>query len=94
MRVKFNTSKTYPPVIERNQTKKGPYSKGHPGWGVCYQRSGAIEVDPRLRPLDYLDTLIHELMHREMPLLREEFVTEVATVIAKELWEKNFRRIQ
>jgi hypothetical protein len=40
-----------------------------------------------------MDTLIHELLHREFCFLREEVVGEVATVIAKELWEKNFRRL-
>ena len=80
-------------MVER-PLSRSPY-KGNPVWGHCdSDNTGAIEIDPRLRPLDYLDTLVHELLHREFCFLREETVTAVATVIARELWEKGFRRIQ
>lgn len=70
---------------------RNPY-KGNPFWGHCDSfNTGAIEIEPRLSDLDFLDTLIHELLHREFFFLREEVVCSVATVIAKELWEKQYR---
>jgi hypothetical protein len=94
MRVGPNHSKKFPPVVERSLSRD-PYGPKNAMWGRCDSaNTGAIEIDPRLSSLHYLDTLIHELLHREFCFLREEVVTEVATVIAKELWEKNFRRLK
>jgi hypothetical protein len=92
-RVGPNTAKIIPPVVEI-KLSKNPYGRGNPAWGYCYSLSnGVIEIDPRLKSKDYLDTLVHELLHRELCFLREEHVGSVATLIAKELWEKGFRRI-
>jgi len=91
MRVGPNHSKKFPPVIER-KLSKNPY-RGNPRWGQCDSfQTGVILIDPRLKPLDYMDTIIHELLHREFCFLREEVVTQVATVIGRELWEKGYRR--
>jgi hypothetical protein len=93
MRVSPNKSKKFAPVVERNLSRD-PYKGKDTVWGHCDSfNTGAIEIDPRLSSLHYMDTLIHELLHREFCFLREEVVGEVATVIAKELWEKNFRRL-
>ena len=92
-RVAPSKSKTFPQIVE-TELSKNPYGSGNPTWGECDSfGSGVIRIDPRLGPLDYCDTLIHELLHREFCFLREETVTEVATLIAKELWEKGFRRL-
>ncbi len=92
MRVGPNKSKRFPPVIEtrlsRNPKKRGALL------GQCDSfNTGAILIEARQTSLDFLDTLIHELLHREFCFLREEVVTEVATVITKEIWEKGFRRV-
>jgi hypothetical protein len=94
MRVSPNKSKKFPPVVE-TKLSRDPYKGKDTVWGRCDSaNTGAIVIDPRLSSLHYMDTLIHELLHREFCFLREEVVGEVATVIAKELWEKNFRRLK
>ena len=94
MRVGPNHSKKLPPVRERNLSRD-PYGAKNAKWGHCDSFfTGAIEIDPRLSSLHYLDTLVHEVLHREFCFLREEVVGTVATIIAKEIWEKNFRRLK
>ena len=61
-------------------------------WGLCYD-DGHIEIDPRLRPKDYLDTLIHELLHHHFPDLEEEDVEIIGTRIASEVWRAKYRRV-
>lgn len=93
MRVAPNkTRKRFPRIVER-ELSKNPYGGGNVPWGQCYLETGKIEIDPRLGPQDFLDTLIHELLHREFCFLGEEIVDEVATIIAKEIWKKHYRRI-
>jgi len=62
-------------------------------YGIAYS-NGVIEVDPRQDPQEYLDTLIHELLHQAAPTsyLDEEAVVEVAQVLTKHLWESGYRR--
>ena len=62
-------------------------------YGIAYS-DGVIEVDPRQDPREYLDTLIHELLHQAAPTsyLDEEAVVEVARVLTKHLWESGYRR--
>jgi len=62
-------------------------------WGLCYD-DGQIEIDPRLESKDYLDTLIHEMLHHHFPELEEEDVEMIATKMAKELWKANYRKIK
>ncbi len=80
-------------IIEKPLSQKSPYRKGRAVWGEC-DPDGTIRIDSRLKPQHFLDTLIHELLHREIPDLSEECVQETAEIIAKHLWEKNFRRLQ
>lgn len=91
MRISPNRSKKFAPVVER-KLSKNPYGRGEPIWGLCDSfYSGGVQIDPRLRDFDYLDTMIHELLHREFFFLREEIVNSVATIIAKELWKRQYR---
>ena len=45
----------------------------------------AIWIATQQKPLDVLDTIIHELLHAALPDLCEESVLETATDIAKVL---------
>jgi len=62
-------------------------------WGLCYD-DGKIEIDPRLASKDYLDTLIHELLHHHFPDLEEEDVETIATRITSEIWKAGYRRMK
>jgi hypothetical protein len=56
--------------------------------------NGLIEIDPRQGAQEYLNTLIHELLHREFPDLSEGAVIRGADRISWELWKYPYRRIK
>lgn len=61
--------------------------------GYC-KPNGKIVIDYRLKAFRYMETLVHELLHRHIPMASEEWVTANATIIAAALWEKRIRRIE
>jgi hypothetical protein len=68
------------------------------GWsggllGHCYP-SGLIEIDPRQDEQEFLNTLVHELLHREQPDLSETAVIRIADWISWELWKFEYRRLR
>ena len=75
-----------PRVVER---KLGRYK----AWGTC-SSDGEIEIDPRQKPKEYLDTLIHELLHWISPKMSERKVRASARLITAELWTRGFRKIE
>lgn len=62
--------------------------------GYAYQEEARIEIDPRQQSKEFLDTLIHELIHCFFPMLGEEYVEKMSTKIANQIWSKGYRRIQ
>ena len=54
--------------------------------------NGFIELDPRQEPLEFLDTFIHEMLHRELPDLSEEAVERSASRMAWDLWKHGYRK--
>ena len=54
---------------------------------------GLVEIDPRLESKEYLDTLIHEMLHHHFPELSESEVLTIATCMANQIWAKNYRRL-
>lgn len=66
----------------------------HNAWGLFYHASKKIEIDPRQASRHYLYVLIHELLHMSFPELTEEGVVRAARLIAKGVWQQNFRRIK
>jgi hypothetical protein len=63
-------------------------------YGFCDHpstKSRQITIDPNQRGLSILDTIIHELIHAALPDLREDTVEEVATDIARVLWDLDYR---
>ena len=61
------------------------------GW--CYS-DGTIEIDPRQTQKQYLDTIIHELLHWVSPTWNERKVSATARLITRELWKAGYRRTQ
>lgn len=66
---------------------------GKPHMGVCYRSLRLIEILETLESNEYMDTLIHEMLHYYVPELSERRVEKIATEIAMALWERRFRRI-
>lgn len=61
-------------------------------WGVCWS-DGHIEIDPRQKSKQFLDTLLHECLHHFWTDLSEEEVTHAATITAQVVWKLGYRRI-
>lgn len=61
--------------------------------GFCHP-NGQIDLDPRQLSKDYLDSLVHEVLHRELPELSEQQVIEIAAAMTAAIWRRNYRRIQ
>ena len=51
-----------------------------------------IWVKRTQKPIDLMDTIIHEVLHAVRPELSEEAVLDTATTIAKALWKLNYRK--
>lgn len=76
-----------PHIVEK---KLGRY-RAH---GRCHQEEGLIEIDPRLRGIVRLETLIHEIDHFLRPDKTEESVTDYAERMARLLWDQRVRIIE
>jgi hypothetical protein len=61
--------------------------------GYAYQEDFEIEIDPRQVSKEYLDTLIHEMLHCFLPDLSERAITRMAHLMADEIWKRRYRRI-
>jgi hypothetical protein len=62
--------------------------------GQAYSDARVIEIDPRQRSKNYLDTLIHEMLHVYNPDWSENKVTTTANEMTDIIWKKNYRRIK
>lgn len=61
--------------------------------GYAYQEDFEIEIDPRQSSREYLDTLIHEMLHCFLPDLSERGITRMADLMTEEIWKRRYRRI-
>ncbi len=59
--------------------------------GQAFKSDRLIELDPRLRGFEVLDTAIHEIIHCQCPDMSEEAVNANATEMADLLWKMGFR---
>ena len=53
-----------------------------------------IEIDPRQRSRDRLDTVCHEVIHLLGPHLSEEIVISHANILSDALWRDRWRRLE
>jgi hypothetical protein len=51
--------------------------------GLWEPERGIISIDERLVGVDLIDTLVHELLHAELPTLTEKDVDRTANSIAR-----------
>lgn len=77
-------------VIRIKRRKLGRYK----ALGIAHP-DGLIEIDPRQTPREYMDTLIHELLHqvKASSYWDETAVTKVANALSHHLWEEGYRRM-
>lgn len=62
--------------------------------GKAYTNENKIEIDPRQKPFEYLDTMIHEKLHIIKPEFSESVVSDIASELSKFLWENNYRQVK
>lgn len=61
--------------------------------GQAFPEDGLIEIDPRLKPRQWLSTLVHEAVHMAFPEAEERSVARAERVITRILWRAGIRRI-
>lgn len=60
--------------------------------GYAYTDDGMVDIDPNQTPRQYLDTLIHEILHILYPKDSETRISRNASTITHHIWKKNYRR--
>jgi hypothetical protein len=60
--------------------------------GLCFH-ADKIEIDPRQKPKERMDTLVHEVLHWKNPCRSEKWVIKNARAITRVLWKDGFRRV-
>ena len=53
-----------------------------------------IEIDPRQTSREYLNTLIHEMLHCFLPDLSEQAIIKMSNIITEKIWARRYRRIE
>ena len=92
-RTKTKTKPKRKPLVLRIEDRPYVSLEGKAAWGVCYKKKHLIEVLAGLDSHNYLDTMIHELLHYYFPDAKEGYVEKIATIIADVLWDRNYRRL-
>lgn len=60
--------------------------------GYAFPKKLRIEIRSNQTPVEYLGTLVHELLHICFPDMGETQVDSVARVITYHLWRQGYRR--
>lgn len=64
----------------------------HKADGLAWTEDRKIEIDERVKGKDYLETVIHEVMHIQNPKWPELRVEGNARELAEILWQQGFRK--
>lgn len=72
-------------VVERKLGREQALGQAH--------SDGLVEIDPRQVSKEYLDTMIHEMLHIYFPDTPEWKIAKVATKMARTLWKSKYRRL-
>ena len=62
--------------------------------GLAYADEMEIVIDKRQDSKNYLDTLLHEMLHCFAPRWGQKRVSDTANEMTRVLWDKNYRRIE
>ena len=62
--------------------------------GLAWVGEDKIEIDGRVKSKQYLNTLIHEMLHIYNPNWSETRVDQTANEMCSVIWAKNYRRMK
>ncbi|MFZ9472489.1 MAG: hypothetical protein ACO26H_02195 [Sediminibacterium sp.] len=62
-------------------------------WGWANQEDFEVEIEKNQPAKEYLNTLVHEMLHCLLPDLNESQISRMANIMADEIWRKRFRRL-
>jgi len=62
-------------------------------FGLAYKDEAKIEIDPHQRPIEYLDSLLHECVHILFPDMEEKEVYKLGLFLSSFLWDNGYRKI-
>jgi hypothetical protein len=60
-------------------------------WGYAYPEENRIEISTNLSDSQYLDTLIHEILHVLYPNAAETTIADQASTIRHYVWRAGYR---
>jgi hypothetical protein len=60
--------------------------------GYAFPTKNRIEIRSNQTPVEYLGTLVHELLHLCFPDMSESKIDALARVITYHLWRQGYRR--
>jgi hypothetical protein len=63
-------------------------------WGYAYPDKKLVEITPNLSDRQYLDTLIHEILHVLYPEASETKISRHASTITHHIWKKGYRKLK
>lgn len=98
-----NVRRKWPKLPKKKFNKLVKIIESNLGQAQCYgqtwnydkfDKAPIIEIDPRQKPKEYLDTLTHELIHVADPVLTEDEVLYLSNFLSHYLWKHGYRRIQ
>lgn len=61
--------------------------------GLAFQSEFRIVIDSRLKGVEALEVIIHEITHCLIPEFVEEKIDALGKEIAKVLWEQGWRKV-
>lgn len=62
-------------------------------WGYADKEDFLVEIEPNQKSKEYLNTLIHEMLHCFLPDLEEQHIRKMADLLSAEIWRRKYRRI-
>jgi hypothetical protein len=62
-------------------------------WGYAEQEEFNIVLEKIQPPREYLNTLIHEMIHCILPDLSEKSVIKMSNIMSDIIWKQRFRRV-
>ena len=62
-------------------------------WGWANKEDFEIDIEKLQCGKEYLNTLIHEMLHCMLPDLSERSITKMADIMAAQIWKRRYRRL-